>query len=139
MIMNPSAIENVVLDGHSLNLESFVAVARYNSTVELAGSALEAMKKSRALAEKIAEEGRVAYGITTGFGDLLGQGPGLLHGLQGGAGQLHRGVVPGDGDKALQVQAMAVQDDLLDGGRIHNHGELPHFSLFFRHKYRAEN
>ena len=70
MIMNPSAIENVVLDGHSLNLESFVAVARYNATVELAGSALEAMKKSRALAEKIANEGRVAYGITTGFGDF---------------------------------------------------------------------
>ena len=44
MIMNPSAIKNVVLDGHSLNLESFVAVARYNSTVELAGSAPEALK-----------------------------------------------------------------------------------------------
>ena len=70
MIMNPSAIKNVVLDGHSLNLESFVAVARCNATVELAGSALEAMKKSRALAEKIANEGRVAYGITTGFGDF---------------------------------------------------------------------
>ena len=70
MIMNPSEIENVVLDGHSLNLESFVAVARYSAPVELAGSALEAMKKSRALAEKIAEEGRVAYGITTGFGDF---------------------------------------------------------------------
>ena len=70
MIMNPSAIKNVVLDGHSLNLESFVAVARYNAKVELAPSALEAMKKSRALAEKIAEEGRVAYGITTGFGDF---------------------------------------------------------------------
>ena len=36
----------------------------------------------------------------------------------------------GDGDKALQVQAMAVQDDVLDGGRIHNHGELPHFIYF---------
>ena len=70
MIMNPSAIKNVVLDGHSLTLESFVAVARYNAKVELADSALEAMKKSRALAEKIAEEGRVAYGITTGFGDF---------------------------------------------------------------------
>ena len=70
MIMNPSAIKHVVLDGHSLTLESFVAVARYNAPVELADSALEAMKKSRALAEKIAEEGRVAYGITTGFGDF---------------------------------------------------------------------
>lgn len=62
MIMNPTAIKHVVVDGHSLTLESFVAIARYNATVELAPSALEAMKKSRALAEKIAAEGRVAYG-----------------------------------------------------------------------------
>ena len=67
---NPKAIKNVVVDGHSLTLESFVAVARYGATVELAPAALEAMKKSRALAEKIASEGRVAYGITTGFGDF---------------------------------------------------------------------
>lgn len=56
MIMNPTAIKHVVVDGHSLTLESFVAIARYNATVELAPSALEAMKKSRALAEKIAAE-----------------------------------------------------------------------------------
>ena len=60
MIMNPTAIKHVVVDGHSLTLESFVAIARYNATVELAPSALEAMQKSRALAEKIAAEGRVA-------------------------------------------------------------------------------
>ena len=70
MIMNPTAIKHVVVDGHSLTLESFVAVARYGATVELAPAALEAMKKSRALAEKIAAEGRVAYGITTGFGEF---------------------------------------------------------------------
>ena len=70
MILNPKAIKHVVVDGNSLTLESFVAVARYGATVELADSALEAMKKSRALAEKIAAEGRVAYGITTGFGDF---------------------------------------------------------------------
>lgn len=70
MIMRPSDTKNVVVDGHSLTLESFVAVARYGATVELAPSALEAMQKSRALAEKIAAENRVAYGITTGFGDF---------------------------------------------------------------------
>ena len=74
MIMNPTAIKHVVVDGHSLTLESFVAIARYNATVELAPSALEAMKKSRALAEKIAnlplviaakaEEGRIFGAIT---------------------------------------------------------------------------
>ena len=47
-----------------------VAVARFGAEVELTDSALEAMQKSRELAEKIADEGRVAYGITTGFGDF---------------------------------------------------------------------
>ena len=70
MIMNPSAIKEIVMDGHSLTLESFVAVARFGAKVKLADSAIEAMKKSRALADKIAAEGRVAYGITTGFGEF---------------------------------------------------------------------
>lgn len=58
------------MDGHSLTVESFVAVARYNAKVVLAQSAIDAIKKSRDLAEKIAAEKRVAYGITTGFGDF---------------------------------------------------------------------
>ncbi len=70
MIMNPSAIQDTAIDGHSLTLESFVAVARFGAKVTLSPDAVEAMKKSRALAEKIASEGRVAYGITTGFGDF---------------------------------------------------------------------
>ena len=57
---NPKEVTQVVLDGHSLTLETFVAVARYGATVELADSALEAMKKSRALAEKIIEEAKNA-------------------------------------------------------------------------------
>ena len=67
---NPKSITHVVLDGYHLTLEDFVAVARHHATVEIAPSAMEAMKKSRALAEKIASEKRVAYGITTGFGDF---------------------------------------------------------------------
>ena len=67
---NPKLIRSVVLDGHSLTLESFVAVARFGAAVSLSPQAKEAMARSRALAEKIAEEKRVAYGITTGFGDF---------------------------------------------------------------------
>ena len=67
---NPNKITEVVLDGHSLTLESFVAVARFGARVSLSGEAREAMARSRALAEKIAREKRVAYGITTGFGDF---------------------------------------------------------------------
>ena len=70
MIMNPSIIKDVVIDGHSLTIESFVAVARFGAKVSVAKEALDAMQKSRDLAEKIASEKRVAYGITTGFGDF---------------------------------------------------------------------
>lgn len=70
MIIHPQNVKHVVIDGNSLTLETFVGVARFGATVEVAASAVEAMKKSRALAEKIANEGRVAYGITTGFGDF---------------------------------------------------------------------
>lgn len=67
---DPEEIKHIVLDGHSLTLEEFVAAARFHASVEIADSAMEAMKKSRALTEKIAAEKRVAYGITTGFGDF---------------------------------------------------------------------
>jgi len=67
---HPKKIQTVILDGYSLTLESFVAVARYGAKVELAEQAKEALARSRALAEKIAAEKRVAYGITTGFGDF---------------------------------------------------------------------
>ena len=67
---HPKEIKRVVLDGHNLTLEALVAVARFGAEVELAPSAREALAHSRALAEKIAVEKRVAYGITTGFGDF---------------------------------------------------------------------
>ena len=51
MIMNPSTIKDVVIDGHSLTIESFVAVARFGAKVSVAKEALDAMQKSRDLAE----------------------------------------------------------------------------------------
>ena len=67
---HPHAVEHVMLDGKSLTLEQFIAVARYGAAVELSRTALDALERSRALAEKISDEHRVAYGITTGFGDF---------------------------------------------------------------------
>ncbi len=63
-------ISAVFLDGHHLTLEDFVAVARYGAPVRLTEEALTAIRRSRNLAEKIMREHRVAYGITTGFGDF---------------------------------------------------------------------
>ena len=70
MIMNPSVIKEIVIDGHSLTIDEFLAVARFGAKVTVSAQALEMMQKSRDLAEKIASEKRVAYGITTGFGDF---------------------------------------------------------------------
>ena len=70
MILTPTEVDHVAIDGHHLTLEQFVAVSRCGATVELAAEAREAMQRSRDLAEKIAAEGRVAYGITTGFGEF---------------------------------------------------------------------
>ena len=63
-------IKKVVIDGCSLTFEGFVAVARYGARVELAPQAKEAMERSRALVDKLSQDKRVAYGITTGFGDF---------------------------------------------------------------------
>lgn len=60
----------IEIDGHSLSLAAFIEVARFHQKVSLSKEALFAMEKSRQLAEKIALEKRVAYGITTGFGDF---------------------------------------------------------------------
>ena len=70
-MLEPKKIQRVVIDGHSLTFEEFIAVARFGARVELAPSAKEAMQRSRDLAEKISAQKRVAYGITTGFGPEL--------------------------------------------------------------------
>ena len=67
---DPRTIHDIVITGHDLTLEQFVAVARYGAKVKISAEAMEAMEASRALVEKIASENRVAYGITTGFGQF---------------------------------------------------------------------
>lgn len=69
-MMDPKKITQVILTGSDLTLDEFIAVARHGAKVLLSERALEALKKSRALVEKITDERRVAYGITTGFGDF---------------------------------------------------------------------
>ena len=69
-MQDPNTIHTVTLTGHDLTLEQLVAVCRCRAEVTIAPCAMEAMRASRALAEKIAAEKRVAYGITTGFGDF---------------------------------------------------------------------
>ncbi|HVI42964.1 MAG TPA: aromatic amino acid ammonia-lyase [Anaerovoracaceae bacterium] len=67
--MNPRRIKEVILGGHDITLEEFVAVARYDAKVVLSPLYSERVAKSRGLIEKFLDERRVIYGVTTGFGD----------------------------------------------------------------------
>src|SRR3954451_4401205 len=63
---------NVTLgaDGANLTLPEVVAVAREGAQVHLAPMAVERIHIARAVVERIEEEGRQVYGVTTGFGHL---------------------------------------------------------------------
>ncbi|MCD8163657.1 MAG: histidine ammonia-lyase [Synergistaceae bacterium] len=60
----------VHLDGKSLTLQDVVNVARKGYKVEIAPEAKEQIKECAASVSECVKEGRVVYGITTGFGDL---------------------------------------------------------------------
>jgi histidine ammonia-lyase len=62
--------EPLAIDGESLTLDRFVAVAREGRAVALAPSARTRARASRARVERLVEQGRAVYGITTGFGRL---------------------------------------------------------------------
>jgi histidine ammonia-lyase len=60
----------VLVDGESLTIEDVVQVARYNEPVILHESAIPRIKRSRAVVETAIKEGKIIYGVNTGFGDL---------------------------------------------------------------------
>lgn len=62
-------IKNIVL-GPQITLEEFIEVARYGAKVEFSEEYAERVEKARKLVDRWVEEGRVMYGITTGFGVL---------------------------------------------------------------------
>ncbi len=58
------------INGSSLTLEDTMTVSAGESHVQLSDDALIRMQASRALVERWVAEGRVMYGITTGFGEF---------------------------------------------------------------------
>ena len=68
--MQPQIGETIEIDGHHLDLEQFIAVARFGAQIRIADRAIERMARSRKDVEDIVESGRPAYGINTGFGDF---------------------------------------------------------------------
>ncbi len=58
----------VVLSGNSLTLDAVIRVAREGAPVELAPEAVERMRETRALVERVLERGDEVYGLSTGVG-----------------------------------------------------------------------
>src|SRR5699024_11919815 len=56
------------IDGNNLTLEEFIEVTRKNRKVDLTSDAKEKVNKARKFVDKLVEDDKVVYGITTGFG-----------------------------------------------------------------------
>jgi histidine ammonia-lyase len=66
------AVDPVVLDGESLDLESFRQVVHGRRGVALSPSARERMRAARAVIDRAVASGEAVYGVNTGFGNLAG-------------------------------------------------------------------
>ena len=61
-------ILELVLSSKRITLEDLINVTRRGYKVSISEEAYEKIDKARALVDKYVEEGKVSYGITTGFG-----------------------------------------------------------------------
>ena len=61
-------MRKIIITGNDLTLENLVAVCRQNAPVGLSEDAKERILACRKVVDDLVEEGRVVYGITTGFG-----------------------------------------------------------------------
>jgi len=61
-------MDTITIDGHSLGIKETILVARFGARVEIDPDALDRVSRSRAVVDRCVDEGRVSYGITTGFG-----------------------------------------------------------------------
>ena len=70
---------------------------------------------------KVAESGGDAVGYPLFSGDLFGKVAGFLHVGNRLGRDADLGAKAGDSHKGLDGQAVSVDDDLMDGGWVHNH------------------
>ncbi len=60
----------IIINGEGLTIENVVEVSRFNKKVKLSDEAKKAILHSRSIVEKILDEEKVVYGISTGFGEF---------------------------------------------------------------------
>lgn len=62
-----------IMLGQSLNLDDFIQVVRFNKKVYFSDDYIERVKASRLALEQLIQDGKIMYGINTGFGSLCDQ------------------------------------------------------------------
>ena len=65
--------KSVIVLGGEMSIADLVAAARFGAKVEFSDAYCQRVKRSRSLVEKWIGEGRIMYGITTGFGAMCTQ------------------------------------------------------------------
>ena len=68
-VRNANKISQVVLTDCKPTLEEFIAVAKFGAKLEFAQEMQERVNANRKLLDRFLEEGRIIYGVTTGFGE----------------------------------------------------------------------
>ena len=61
---------SITIDGHSLQIENVVDIARHNNKIDLSAEAVERINICRDLVEKKLKENVIMYGVNTGIGEL---------------------------------------------------------------------
>lgn len=63
-------MNKILLTGSDLTLDQVIRVARGNQSVGLTKEAMDSVVTSRGIIDRIVEEEKVVYGVTTGFGEF---------------------------------------------------------------------
>ena len=62
-------IKTVTLTDCMVTLDEFIAVVKFGAKLEFSQQMIDAVNANHALLDKFLEEGRIIYGVTTGFGE----------------------------------------------------------------------
>ena len=62
--------QSICINHHRLGLDALVAVSRHGTIVELSEEVEETVRKTEDFIDRLVEENRRVYGVTTGFGAL---------------------------------------------------------------------
>lgn len=117
---NAKKIKTVTITDCMLTLDEFIAVAKFGARVEFSQEMKEAVTANRKLLERFLDEGRIIYGVTTGFGENVRYtiSPNDATTLQENIIRTHSVAV---GEPLTRVQARAVMlQTILNAGKGHS-------------------